>query len=250
MLYSVNETIAREINEEARKKYAEGDRESARRKLTAALQLNPESEYVRLNIAYMDWREGNLDRAIQTLKALLASAKDPSVMADSLITLGNAYYDSEDLDAAYDYFEKVLSVRLSAGDPHAIRITADGHSGMGMVEKARGNLDIAIAHFEDCLRIHPRNACGLAHLAHCHYLKDNFAKAIEHCRLAIEVYEESPNDNPIGNDWMHLGWYYEESGDVETARDCYLKAIELGEEEARESLEELNKAVSSRNAAG
>jgi cytochrome c-type biogenesis protein CcmH/NrfG len=86
---------------------------------------------------------------------LLAQLKTNPNDVDTVIKLGNLYYDSQDYPQAIEYYEKALELQPN---------NADVRTDLGTAYWYTGNADKAIASFEKALTIRPNHAATLFNL--------------------------------------------------------------------------------------
>jgi cytochrome c-type biogenesis protein CcmH/NrfG len=86
---------------------------------------------------------------------LLAQLKSNPNDVDTIVKLGNLYYDSQAYPQAIDYYEKAIGIQPN---------NADVRTDLGTAYWYTGNADQAIANFEKALAIRPNQAATLFNL--------------------------------------------------------------------------------------
>lgn len=122
-------------------------------------------------------------------KAALDSAAAPMIEAlsrtpndfDTLVKLGNLYYDGQAYPEAIGYYEKALKVR-----PDSVEVRTD----MGTAYWYSGNADRALAEFDRSLKLRPGHAPTLFNVGIVRWQGKNDGKG------AIAAWEELLKKNP------------------------------------------------------
>ncbi len=112
---------------------------------------------------------------------------------------------------------------------HTIAVTTDNdvaQRGLGSELLRLGQVDEAIAHDREALRIRPRDANGLINLANALLRKKEYPEAIKHYREVLGV---RPNDSEMHR---NLGKALYESGAIDAALEQFREALRLQPEDS------------------
>jgi tetratricopeptide (TPR) repeat protein len=142
-------------------------------------------------------------------RAALAIRPDSS---PAHLGLGNALYDTKDLEGAIACYQKALE-----RDPRS----ATAHLGLGRVLAVKEDLDGAIACFNKAIEFDPKYALAHSNLGRALYKKEDAAGAIACYEKAIKF------DPKLAHAHFNLGYALNAKGDLPGAIACYEKAIEL-----------------------
>ncbi len=129
-------------------------------------------------------------------QALRVGADDPGVLGRAAIVLGGF---GEDIDAALALIDRALALNPSF---------ADGWYHSGWLRLLAGELAVAIAHFENSLRLNPRGQRGfhLSGIGTAQFLLRRFDEAVAMLRVSLE---ELPNFTPtyraLMSCYAHMG---------------------------------------------
>jgi tetratricopeptide (TPR) repeat protein len=110
-----------------------------------------------------------------------ALRRDPNLL-DARLAMADKLRESSLVDEADAEYLKVLE-----SDPKSIK----GHTGAGQVAMLKGNIQDAIRHFEETLRLDPKETVALRELGLIDLKFGRHTKACERLRLALE---SEPND--------------------------------------------------------
>ena len=158
---------------------------------------------------------------------------DQRLEAEALVTLGIAYYDSQELDSAVSILERAVALLEPLGDDTSL---AEAVLHLGFAHTDLSQEWTAMEAFERAVRIsrgrgeRDIEAMALLGLGH------TFSKVGEKQRALELYYEAAPLlqevDDPYSSASLYtgMGYLYDELGDSRVAKDFYLRALDLSEE--------------------
>jgi len=169
---------------------------------------------------------GQHEKAIETLKKALKYKND---YLDPIFNLGIVYFNLEKYDEAEEYFRKYLEVSETyAPEKDSIQLMLNNLSSehityymLGFMDFIKENYEAAIENFnkaldyvDDIKDIHNL-------LVRCYRTKGDFSRVIDHCDKAVKHgYERAEIRLLEGEAYMN-------KGDVQTALNCFNRALEL-----------------------
>jgi len=164
------------------------------------------------SIAGCDDPEGNRRKGLQRgRRALQVAGDDPAILANAAFALA---YFGEDMGAMIALADRALALNPSF---------ARGWHASGCIRLYAGQLDLAIEHVENSMRLSPRARVGwgLAVIGVAHFAAGRFEEAIPKLLLAIQ---EDPN---FAASYRYLAAAYAHSGRLGEAREVVtqLRAI-------------------------
>jgi tetratricopeptide (TPR) repeat protein len=177
------------------------------------LNQDVENAYIHSNMAYVLFKLGDYDGAIQEYHTAVKLGKDPVWTATVAQTLGTIYYQvKQDLDAAASVFQ--MASQLDPGD-------LDCLSMLGDVYTEQGNFEAAIKTYRYILDVEPDNAECHNYLGYLLWQMDKNDEAIDAYNRALALNPE----NPIA--YNNLGVIYlDEKCQLQTALQMFGKAFE------------------------
>ena len=95
-----------------------------------------------------------------------------------LMEAGLIYRDAHRFDEAAAVFRGVRALLPQSEVPEVA---------LGTLEFERGNLDVAVSHYENALKINAKSAYAHSHLAEAYFMRKNIAAAREHSKRAMEL---------------------------------------------------------------
>ncbi len=95
------------------------------------------------------------------------------------------------------------------------------HNNLGIAQKNLGNLDLAMEHYSEAIRIKPNYAEALANIGLIHYLRGEFDEAVTYFRRSLD--HKSNSAKTLTN----LGAALHSSGAIDDAIIEYQKALEI-----------------------
>lgn len=197
----------------------------ARRCFLAALAIDSTSVLAKYNLAFLDWRQGDLERAWEGFQALAESDDTPpACRADCLLRLGHISDQKGRAEDAFAYYAMALSaVAVDTDSQEKAAILADAYCGMAYIEYKRENVERSLELLREALQYDPNHADSLGYLALCYLSKGRTQDAITAGQKAVEL---EPNR---ADGWLILGDVYAETGNAQEASSCYERARRCGE---------------------
>jgi len=176
--------------------------------LTKAVKLAPKYAGAHYNLGkcYVDM--GEPKKAFGSMN--MAVKLDPSSV-DSQFVLANCLVQLGRLDVAIGHYERVIQLMPSH---------IEALNNLGNVWQELKQPEKALAYHQQALMVEPRYQIAMLSLAETYRNLDNQAEAIEVLNNALEVEEHA-------DIYQNLGVNYQQLGDMEKAKESYLKAIAL-----------------------
>lgn len=177
------------------------------------LNQDVENAYIHSNMAYVLFKLGDYDGAIQEYQTAVKLGKDPVWTATVAQTLGTIYYQvKQDLEAAARMFQ--MAAQLDPGDMDCLSMLGD-------VYTEQGNFEAAIKTYRYILGVEPDNAECHNYLGYLLWQMDKNDEAIDSYNQALALNPE----NPIA--YNNLGVIYlDEKCQLQTALQMFSKAFE------------------------
>ena len=182
------------------------------RELEITESYDPDSAFIKYNLALMYISSGRLSEALDKLEKSIEL--DPN-FAPSFTILGKVYASSQDKD------HKEKSVKILK---RAIDLNPDDVESLlflGIIETEAGNFDSAEKHFKKIIELYPENERGFFFLARLYYEKGDLINA-------ERLYNESLKLNPsFISALIELALVYERQGRFEESENIYKSIITL-----------------------
>ena len=190
----------------------EGDGTTSPDEEVAALPLTLDDH---LSNAHTAFDEGNYEQAIEEAEAVMA---EDDTNFDAHIIAGYAKLYTGDADGAFTAFSR--AAELSPDDPTP-------YLALGMIqEDAYGDPESAIENYTLSIERDDSNAEAYAERCTAYDRIGNTDAATADCQQCIEI------DDGQAQCWIGLGYFANAAGEVETARDNWLRALEIEPDDA------------------
>ena len=192
-----------------------------------------------INIGYIHYNLGNLDKAEDKYKVVLDIAErkqNEESQAVAYNNLGIVYKTRGDLYKAIELHEKSLKISEKLGFKEGI---ASYYCNLGLVYQTRGDLDKAVEMHEKALKIDEElgrkegMAANYGNLGNVYQTRGDLDKAVEMHEKALEIDVELGRKEGIASNYGNLGNVYGISGDLDKAVEMYEKTLEIEKELGR-----------------
>ncbi|HYE14076.1 MAG TPA: tetratricopeptide repeat protein [Pyrinomonadaceae bacterium] len=186
-----------------------------------AVEIDPDyiAAYSALGEIYFTAQPSDPDRAIAEYRKITERRDD---YVDAYLKIGLIESGRKNLDAAEQYYRRVLSIRPD--EPIAANNLASMYADHG-----RGNADEAMRLAQDIVRRYPNNPGFADTLGWVYYRKGLHRDAVEQLQRAVSISSKMRGDNSLYR-W-HLGAALAAKGDKAAARRELQKALELAAQE-------------------
>lgn len=219
------------------------DAEGARRDVDLVLEADDQNLEALLFSGELAMTEGNFERAAKDFKTLSAQFADGTPQKEELLKkLAVAYWQADQLKQAFKTLDQVIRMNASSWD--AFRLRGEIYLGTGE------HMEATVA-YEKALRLMPETATP----AQQSNLLNNYAWIL--CTSPEEKVRDGARALELGKKACELTDFseahlvstlaaaYAETGDFEKAIEYAKKAVELGEKEASEQIEQLREELKS-----
>jgi tetratricopeptide (TPR) repeat protein len=180
--------------------------------LQTAEQLDPESGYLKYNLALMYISAGQMNEALAKLKESIDVDPD---FAPSYTLLGKVYASSsnpDDREKSVSILEK--AVNLDPEDAESLLFLA-------IMDTERGDYDAAEIKFQKITELYPDSERAYFFLGKLYYERGNYKKAEENYKRALDI-------NPtFGSALIELAIVYEQEGRITESERIYKDVIVL-----------------------
>ena len=208
------------------------DREQSRSLYKSVLQQAPNDLAALYGYASLLQEDGNVDEAKQLLRQAL---EQNSEVGEIHALLGNVYRATGEVNLATAHIKlatRFRQITLANYDPVTMTLIHLNHSDTRYLKLAEFHFenlryDQAIETLRKALKVNPENANAHIHLIWLYTNKENFEKASEHYRHAIQI---SPNDPLLLFNWAVAN---RRLGDIKTAKHALNKAQSLQPENVK-----------------
>lgn len=236
---------AHNLNNLARLYTLVGDHAAARQSLESALSIaerikSPALQASSLiNLGNLELNLRNYQEAATALQHAL-SLSEPlrcdDLHAEALIVRGAVYRQQSDFEQALADYRQALTIyqRLGRNNEIAASQRVLGELYLHRVEGDKeSNLKQANDLLREALAQHQRQgdrlstAMTLSHLGEYAYATKQYDEAIEHYREALSFFDASGFTDGSGRMYVHLGFAYGDSGELQQAIASFDKAIEI-----------------------
>jgi len=212
---------------------------SARDKLTAVIEIKTQlnDEYGRLvgirKLGALEWREGNMERAMDIFSNALAEAKEFSfddLTSSFLHNLGilkghfGMRLDQEDL-----YYQS-LEIRKRLGDKQGISMSL---SALGLLYKNQGKIEEAEKLHLESLEINRQlgdkkgTSASLSYLGNLYKDQGKIEEAEKLHLESLEIKRQLGDKKGISASLTNLGNLYKNQGKIEEAEQLHLESLEI-----------------------
>lgn len=189
--------------------------------LEAAARLNPASGEAQLALASAYDLLGRFDDALQAAEAALSRLSEAGLRAQVNLIKGRALFAQGEYSAALSAFESAL-----AHDP----AVAEAQLWTGLAEFNLGNFSAAVRYFERAVQLNPASVAARINLGAAYLADGRFQDA----ELVYQMLaDELPQDPEV---LFNLGWSLFMQNRLESARDAWARASNLGYTPARDAL--------------
>jgi tetratricopeptide (TPR) repeat protein len=182
-----------------------------------AMEADPDSLFLRVELAELYWRMGRTADAVRDAEAVLKINPDQE---DAHRLLANIYWRNlgdpqpdkvakESLGKAIEHFEALSRIDPSDNDSYLV---------LGRLYRLNNQRDKAEEAFQKVLKADPDSRSALASLAQLYFDHGDYEEAIEHLR---KIPDEDMNTSLVAM----LAYAYSQSGDYENAVATYEKAL-------------------------
>ncbi|MCI5219893.1 MAG: tetratricopeptide repeat protein [Candidatus Electrothrix sp. LOE2] len=201
-----------------------------------AVELDPDNAADWTWLGLLLWRTGELDKAEEAHRKVLALAEahqDKEEQAMALGNLGIVYQTRGELDKAEEMYRKVLAIHETLGSKEGM---AADYGNQGIVYQKRGELDKAEEMHRKALELHQAlgskegMAINYTNLGSVYDTRGESDKAEEMHRKALELDQALGSKQGMAINYTNLGSVYGERGDLDKAEDLWKKSLRLYEE--------------------
>jgi tetratricopeptide (TPR) repeat protein len=194
-----------------------------------------------LRVRYLLERGRSFNSAgqFETAKPLFVEAYELALKHERIglaIDAAHMFGFAKDQNVAFEWTQKAMQLALSSEHPDAIGWRPGLANNLGSTERARGNLDAAMKHFQLALEAHKARSkppqIFIAHwqVANVHRLQGRVAEALEiQRRLLAEMIKENTIDAYVYDELAEL---YAASGDHDKAAFYAAASLKLAEKDA------------------
>ena len=212
-LYDSQDPVLKRKHRELAKKYVANATEAEKRMITIR----------------ESYRNEDMDKALESAKWLTENHPESY---ESFIWLGQVQSDRYELEEAIKTLKK--AIKLNSDSYGAYRLLMGHHIAAGtqvMLPQEKRNVDLGLKYGDELIRIRPDHGMP-------YHLKANCYRQLGEFEKAKPLYEKSiKNREGLSSEGTALtvsGHNYMFSGDLETARMNYERAIEINREKANE----------------
>ncbi|MDU9050850.1 MAG: tetratricopeptide repeat protein [Candidatus Electrothrix sp. Rat3] len=201
-----------------------------------AVELDPDNADGWNQLGLLLRRTGELDKAEEAHRKVLALAEahqDKKEQAVALGNLGNVYRTRGELDKAEEMYRKVLELDEALGNKESM---AKAYGNLGVVYRIRGELDKAedmygkVLEIDEALGNKESMAKAYGNLGIVYKTRGEMDKAEEMYRKALELNEALGSKEGIARDHANLGIMYKQRGDLDQTEELWRKSLSLYEE--------------------
>ncbi|MBL0309479.1 MAG: tetratricopeptide repeat protein [Bacteroidetes bacterium] len=179
-----------------------------------AVELEPDADTILLNFASCLEKVGKLDEALKCYHEVEKISLEEENESDWVyVEMAEVYFKKGENENAKKYFQKALDL-----EPE----NTEALCGLGRVAATVDDYDGAMNYFEQALKLQPEDAYIFYYIAHTWSLRDDFYRAMH---FYTEALKRKPDFAEVYNNIGSL--YYNHEGDLKTALDNMLKALEI-----------------------
>lgn len=180
------------------------------------------------------------NKLIDSLKLTLTKRLHDTARANTLYDIANAFYKQNKFDSTTQYLKLMRSVcirsRYVAGLGNYNRLQGAMHMRKGMFEEALAFDQAAITAFTKSgkLRLVGQVHHNMGWLYKTMGESQNVAaytrQGLEHMQQAIAINQRLNSLQDLADNYVNLGILYEDLGEFKQGRECFFKALALGEQ--------------------
>ena len=180
-------------------------------------------------------QQGDYTESLELLSRALGiytDAGDADGIAHSLICVGWTHCRMDNLETAFEYFNRAKKVGDKLGDE---MITAKAMLGLGGLYLRTGDTHCARNNLEECFRIFSESGDKIlesqvvGNLAIAYHHLGNLEKTIEYLDMARNIHEDLGDKDNLKLDYNNLGDIYQKLGKHVEAEESYKRLFDLSE---------------------
>jgi putative PEP-CTERM system TPR-repeat lipoprotein len=185
------------------------DYAAVRRHIDTALELAPDFEAARINLAALESAEGNKESARRLYEQTLANEPEN---VDAIMALAKILLEADEVEQATHYLMRARELDTVDIRPRIL---------LGQLAMNRGDAGSAVDYLEEARALSPQNATTLRLLSEAQVRAGNVAGAIQTSRTLAEIYPETAIAQ------YHLGIAERLAGRETASRIALTKALRL-----------------------
>ncbi|RZB32737.1 MAG: hypothetical protein AEth_00415 [Candidatus Argoarchaeum ethanivorans] len=168
-----------------------------------------------------------------TLKVCILS---PTEKMSILLNLGNAYYSLSQIGSALKNYNAILELTQKVSEKEAIEGKSSALGNIGLIYRAKGDLDKALKYHRDALKIHREigykqgEASDLGNIGLIYSNKDDLDNALKYLRDALKIHREIGYKQGEASALGNIGLIYSDKGDLDKALKYHRDALKIHRE--------------------
>ncbi len=181
--------------------------------------------------------EENHRGAIDQLeKALRLLTIEPTEKMSLLLNLGNSYLSLSQNEEALKNYQGMLELADRVPEKEALEGKANALAGIGLIYRAKGDLDQALKYHKDALKMHrgigykPGEAQDLIAVGLVLAARGKFDQALSHYEAAVEIHREIGFKKGEATALGNIGLVYSAKGDLDQALKYHKDALRIDRE--------------------
>lgn len=171
--------------------------------------------------------------AIKHFEASFQDEATDSNRAALHLLIGNCFISLSELKEAEGHYRQAEALATQANDQQGL---AAAQSGMGLVYRHRGELDLALEHHQKALEIardighRQGEATDLGNIGLVYHRKGELDLALEHHHKALDIHRDIGYRQGEATVLGNMGLVYRRKGELDRALEHHQKALEIDRE--------------------
>jgi tetratricopeptide (TPR) repeat protein len=191
---------------------------------------------------------GDIDFALETYNSTLQYSTNLTLVARTLYTIGNMYFERNDYERALNYYQQILENEKAF--PNGDSLSSAVYTTMGMIYQSTEEYEKALYHYRKAMEIDSRQdsvslASSMDNIASVYEQMNNYNVALDYYINAqkIRLKVVPTNHLSIATSFLNLASLYTLVGEKKLALECYLKVLYIQKVNLQDNHPDVNETI-------